>query len=83
MVILITILNRKSMRNDMNNIKQVIQDSGYRKNWIAEQIGVKPSHISMWISGDRIASKPRIRMLCKILKCKVVDLFPKVEDGNG
>ena len=67
----------------MNNIKQVIKNSGYRKTWIAEQIGVKPSHISMWISGERIASKPRIRAMCKILKCKVVDLFPKVEDGNG
>ena len=69
------------MRNDMNNIKQVIKDSGYRKNWIAEQIGVKPSHISMWISGERTASKPRIRAMCKILKCKVADLFPGVVKG--
>ena len=61
----------------MNNIKQVIADSGLRKNWIAEKIGVKPSHISMWISGERTANKPRIRMLCKILKCKVADLFPE------
>ena len=66
----------------MNNIKQVIRSSGYRQNWIAEQIGVPKSHISMWISEERKISKPRIRMLCKILKCKVVDLFPK-EDENG
>ena len=77
MVILITILNRKSMRNDMNNIKQVIKDSGYRKNWIAEQIGVKPSHISMWIGESRKPSKERIRKLCKIVGCKVKDLFPE------
>ena len=67
----------------MNNIKQVIKDSGYRKNWIAEQIGVKPSNISMWISSERKPNSARIRAMCKILKCKVVDLFPKVEDGNG
>jgi len=60
----------------MNNIKQVIKDSGYRKNWIAEQIGVKPSHISMWISEDRKPSKDRVRKLCKILGCKTVDLYP-------
>ncbi len=60
----------------MNNIKKVIWDSGLRKNHIAEQMGVKPSNISMWISGDRMPSAPRIRMLCKILKCKVIDLYP-------
>ena len=65
----------------MNNIKQVIADSGLRKNWIADKIGVHPSHISMWISGERTASKPRIRMLCKLLNCKVIDLFPKEENG--
>ena len=65
----------------MNNIKQVIADSGLRKNWIAGKIGVHPSHISMWISEDRKPSKPRIRMLCKVLGCKVVDLFPRVDNG--
>ena len=61
----------------MNNINQVIADSGLRKNWIAEKMNIQPSHISMWISEDRKPSKPRIRMLCKILGCKVIDLFPK------
>ena len=66
----------------MNNIKQVIWDSGYRKNYVAEQIGVHPSHISMWISGTRKPSKPRIRKLCKLLSCKVMDLFPEgVKNG--
>jgi len=60
----------------MNNIKQVIWDSGYRKNYIAEQIGVHPSHISMWISQERVPSKPRVRALCRILGCKVKDLYP-------
>ena len=67
----------------MNNIKQVIWDSGYRKNYIAEKLGVHPSHISMWIAENRKPNKARIRAMCKILKCKVADLFPKVEDGNG
>ena len=65
----------------MNNIKQVIWDSGYRKNYIAEKIGVPPSHISMWISEERKISKPRIRKLCKILNCKVRDLFPRKENN--
>ena len=60
----------------MNNIEQVIWSSGFRKGYVAEQMGVPASNISMWISGSRIPSKPRIRMLCKILKCTVVDLYP-------
>ena len=61
----------------MNNIEQVIWDSGYRKGYVAEQMGIVQSTISMWISGNRIPSKPRIRMLCKILECKVRDLYPE------
>ena len=51
----------------MNNIKQVIADKGLRKNWIA---------------GRRIPSSPKKRILCKLLGCKVIDLFPKKEK-NG
>ena len=64
----------------MNKIKEVIWNSGYRKNYIAEQIGVHPSIISMWISENRVPSKDRVRKLCKILNCKAGDLFPK-SDG--
>ena len=60
----------------MNNIKQVIRKKGYLKKYIAEQVGVHPSIISMWISEDRKPSKSRVRKLCKILKCKVLDLYP-------
>ena len=61
----------------MNNIKKVIWDSGLRKNYIAEKIGVPPSHVSMWISESRNPSKPRIKMLCRILGCKPSDLYPE------
>ena len=61
----------------MNKIKEVIWDSGYRKNYIAEKIGVQSSSISMWISEVRIPSKARIRHLCKLLNCKVIDIFPE------
>ena len=65
----------------MNNIKKVIWKSGYRKNFIAEKIGVPSSHISMWISEDRKVSPDRVRKLCKILGCKAADLYPEVKNG--
>ena len=63
-------------------MKQVIADKGFRKNWIAKRIGEHPSRISDWIAGRRIPSSPKKRMLCKLLGCKVLDLFPK-EKNNG
>ena len=66
----------------MNNIDKVIWDSGLRKGFIAEQMGIKQSNISMWIAETRVPSKPRIRMLCRLLKCKVKELFPEgVKNG--
>ena len=61
----------------VNKIKEVIWDSGYRKNYIAEKMGIQSSSISMWISGVRVPNKARIRQLCKLLSCKVKDIFPE------
>ena len=61
----------------MNNIKEVIARTGLRKNWIAEQMGVHPARISEFISETRKPNKERIRKLCKLLGCKVKDLFPE------
>ena len=61
----------------MNRIKEVIADSGLRKNWIATQMGVHPARISEWIAERRKPNKARIRALCKLLKCKVADIFPQ------
>ena len=61
----------------MNKIKEVIARTGLRKNWIASQMGLHPARISEWISETRKPNKVRIRALCKILKCKVLDLFPE------
>lgn len=61
----------------MNKIKEVIRNSGLRKNYIAKQMDIVPSNISMWITEERKIPKARIRQLCKIVGCKVKDLFPE------
>ena len=60
----------------MNKINEVIWNSGLRKGFIAKKMGISQSNISMWIAETRVPSKPRIRMLCRLLKCKVKDLYP-------
>ena len=69
----------------MNQIKETIRRSGLRKNFIAMQIGTYPSHISMWIAGERTPSPDKLRKLIKILGCKVNDLYPEGyrKDKNG
>ena len=66
----------------MNRIKEMIRASGLRSNFVAEKLGVHPTHISMWQSGERHPNKKRIRELCKLLHCKLKDLFPEgVKNG--
>ena len=61
----------------MNKIKEVIARTGLRKNWRADQMGVNQARISEFISETRKPNKERIRKLCKLLGCKVKDLFPE------
>lgn len=59
----------------MNNIKEYIEKSGYRSNFIAEKIGCSPSDISHWISGERRPSRERLRLLAKLLRVPMSTLF--------
>ena len=68
-----------------NNIKEYIERSGYRTNFLAKQIGCHPSDISHYISGDRVPNRERLGRLCSILKtspeiqkCNQKDLYPSI-----
>ena len=61
----------------MNKIKQVIWDSGYRQNYITEEMGIQQSVLSMWINESRKTNKERMKQLCKLLNCKPKDLYPE------
>ena len=68
-----------------NNIKEYIDKSGYRTNFLADQMGCHPSDISHYISGDRLPNRERLSKLCSILKtsptikkCNLKDLYPGI-----
>ena len=63
----------------MNRIKEVIQESGLKAKWIAEQIGCKPCDISNYISGVRKPTHDRLVMLARVCGCSVSDLYPDVK----
>ena len=62
-----------------NNIKKYIDKSGYKSNYIANQVGCFPSDISHYIAGNRMPNRERLKKLSKILKCRMKDLYPNIK----
>jgi len=64
--------------DDMENrINEWIQLRGYKKKWIAAQIGVSQEVLSRWINGRNMPSLEKAFKLAEILECKVDDLYKK------
>lgn len=58
-----------------NNINYWIEKRGYKKKWVAEQIGVSQNVLSRWINGHSMPSLESALRLAKLLRCKVDDLY--------
>ena len=59
-----------------NNIKEVIQKEGKKQKWIADKIGVSETDISSYIAGRRTPNHQRLVAMCRLLGCRIVDLYP-------
>jgi len=42
---------------DNKKLKRILEETGWRKAWLAELLGVHPSLISKWLSGERNPDK--------------------------
>ena len=60
----------------MNKLKELIQESGYKQNFIAQQLDVHRTEISQWIADRRRPRNEQIRELSRLLKCKIKELYP-------
>ena len=58
-----------------NNIDYWIEKRGFKKKWIADQLGVSKNVLSRWIHGHSKPSLENAFKLARILDCKVDDLF--------
>ena len=63
----------------MNRIKEVIQESGLKAKWIAEQIGCADTDISNYCSEVRSPNHDRLIKLTKVLSCTINDLYPNAK----
>tara|TARA_B100000519_G_scaffold36385_1_gene26145 strand:- start:362 stop:556 length:195 start_codon:yes stop_codon:yes gene_type:complete len=62
------------MQQKRNNLKKMIQESGFKQKFIADKIGVSEISLSYWIIGQRNPSRDHLRSLSKLLRCKMSDL---------
>ena len=62
-----------------NNIKAIIKERGLRCNWLAFKLGVAPSDISNWCSGERKPNEKRLVKLARLCNCSVKDLYPNIK----
>ena len=60
----------------MNNIKEVINESGLKAKWIAQEIGCADTDISNYCSEVRSPNHDRLIKLTKILGVTIRDLYP-------
>ncbi len=60
-----------------NRINEYIERKGYKKKWVAQQIGVSQEVLSRWINGKNMPSLEKAFKLAEILECKVDDLYIK------
>lgn len=64
----------------MTKIGKAIENSGFRKGWIAKQVGIAPGTLSLIIKGDSIPSLKVAIKLAKILNTTVEELWGHIVD---
>ncbi|MFB4471845.1 helix-turn-helix transcriptional regulator [Oceanobacillus caeni] len=58
-----------------NNINYWIEKSGYKKKWIAKELGVSNEVLSRWVNNKSKPSVENLFKLAALLGCKVDDLY--------
>ena len=59
-----------------NRIKEIIKREGRKQKWVAQKIGVSETDVSSYIANRRRPNHDRLTAMCKLLNCKIVDLYP-------
>ncbi|MDC3412505.1 helix-turn-helix domain-containing protein [Terrihalobacillus insolitus] len=57
------------------HINEWIEKRGYKKKWVADQLGVSNEVLSRWVNGRSMPSVEKLFKLAEILNCKVDDLY--------
>ncbi|HCL00105.1 MAG TPA: hypothetical protein DHW42_08390 [Candidatus Marinimicrobia bacterium] len=67
----------------MNELKRILEETGWRKAWLAGLLGIHPSLISKWLSGERDPEKymGKINKILQLYKQeKIMDTKVKMQE---
>jgi putative transcriptional regulator len=62
-----------------SRLNELIEKSGYRKKYIAKEVGITPTQLSNWIASRSYPPLDKAYKLAKLLNCKVDDLYEEEE----
>lgn len=65
-----------------SQIGALIDKKGYKKKFVAEQLGISPTQLSNWISGRSFPTLEKAFKLASILNVKVDDLYEMREESD-
>ena len=65
------------MKKIKNNIKRLIQNKGFRQNYLAERLDMHDADFSSCIAGRRTLNKERTSKLANMLGCTMHDIYPE------
>lgn len=60
-------------------IGQIIDSKGYKRKFIADQVGITQQQLSNWVTGRSYPPIDKAFKLAELLNCTVDDLFEKKE----
>lgn len=60
-----------------SRIGEWIEYKGYKKKWVAQQLGISQTVLSRWINDVSMPSVNKLFELADLLNCKVDDLYKK------
>ncbi|MCA1029209.1 helix-turn-helix domain-containing protein [Cytobacillus kochii] len=64
-------------------IEQLIQNSGFRKNYIAERLGISVRQLRKYEKQESLIPIDKAYLLAKMLNIKVDDLYEMAEDRKN
>jgi DNA-binding XRE family transcriptional regulator len=67
----------REMTNKKNRIKTLIVSKGYKQSWVAEQLGVTSTTLSLWAQNKVQPCADSLVKLMSLLDCKPEDIYER------
>jgi len=63
-----------------SNIGKYIEESGFKRSFIANKLGITGRHLVKYINGESYPPVPKLFLLARLLNTKVDDLYEFEEE---